>query len=77
MNNIIEPIHNNDLIDEKTVTRAKHQLAENGWVLMRGFDSNLTKFSELLQQFCQQLTFDPAREFADETMQEKTLLVCI
>lgn len=82
MNNIItptqshtltrDPINNltNDLIDEKTVTLAKQHLAKEGWVLLRGFNSNLNKFSELLQQFCQQLTFDPAREFADNASQK-------
>jgi len=70
MNNIISPIQNNDLTDEKIVTLAKQHLAINGWVLLRGFNSNLNKFSELLQKFCQQLTFDPAREFADSSSQK-------
>jgi len=86
MNNIITPIQKhdlknnlthdlthdltNDLTDEKTVTLASKYLSIQGWVLLRGFDANLNKFSELLQQFCQQLTFDPAREFADKSSQK-------
>jgi len=70
MNNIITTLQNNDVTDENIVTLAKHHLSENGWVLLRGFDLNLDKFSKLLQQFCQQLTFDPAREFADNTSQK-------
>jgi alpha-ketoglutarate-dependent taurine dioxygenase len=70
MNNIITPTHNNDLTDQQTVLLAKQQLTKNGWVLLRGFDTTLNKFSDLLQQFCQQLTFDPAREFADNASQK-------
>ena len=75
MNNILLPIQNqnqnqtSDLTDEKTVALVKQHLSQSGWVLLRGFNSNLNKFSGLLQLFCQQLTFDPAREFADESSQ--------
>jgi len=74
MNNIIIATQNDELTDNltdvKTVTLAKQHLSKNGWVLLRGFNTDLNKFSELLQQFCQQLTFDPAREFADKTSQK-------
>ena len=73
MNNIITPTQNHhltaDLNDEVIIELAKQHLSKEGWVLLRGFNSNLNKFSELLQQFCQQLTFDPAREFADKASQ--------
>jgi len=70
MNNILTPQENTDLTNEETVVLAKHHLERNGWVLLRGFNSNLPKFSRLLQQFCRQLTFDPAREFADNSSQK-------
>ncbi len=70
MDNIIISTQKNDLTDTQIVDIAKQHLAINGWVLLRGFDSNLTKFSGLLQQFCQHLTFDPAREFADKSSQK-------
>jgi len=74
MNNIITPTPSynltDNLTDEKTVTLAKQHLSKNGWVLLRGFNTNLNSFSELLQQFSHQLTFDPAREFADKSSQK-------
>jgi alpha-ketoglutarate-dependent taurine dioxygenase len=70
MNNMITSSQNNDLTHRKTVALAKQFLSKDGWVLLRGFNTNLHKFSELLQAFCGQLTFDPAREFADKTSQK-------
>ncbi|WP_170940520.1 TauD/TfdA family dioxygenase [Pseudoalteromonas sp. NBT06-2] len=74
MNNIITPTQNHDLTadlnDEVIIELTKKHLARDGWVLLRGFNTNLNKFSELLQQFCQQLTFDPARDFADKASQK-------
>ena len=74
MNNIITPKQNHgltaDLNDEVIIELSKQHLSKEGWVLLRGFNTNLNKFSELLQQFCQQLTFDPARDFADKTSQK-------
>jgi len=70
MNNIITSRQKNDLTDAQVVDLAKQHLAIYGWVLLRGFNSNLAKFSDLLQQFCQQLTFDPARGFADKSSQK-------
>ncbi|KGJ94020.1 TauD/TfdA family dioxygenase [Colwellia psychrerythraea] len=82
MNNIITATQNsalvnkltdadqNSLTGEKTITLAKQHILKNGWVLLRGFNTNLNEFSALLQQFCQQLTFDPAREFADKSSQK-------
>jgi alpha-ketoglutarate-dependent taurine dioxygenase len=74
MNNIITPTQNHDLAadlnDAVIIELAKQHLSKEGWVLLRGFNTDLNKFSQLLQQFCQQLTFDPAREFADKTSQK-------
>jgi len=74
MNNMITPIQSTDLTegltDAKIVTLAKQNLSSYGWVLLRGFNTDLQQFSELLGMFCQQLTFDPAREFADNVSQK-------
>jgi alpha-ketoglutarate-dependent taurine dioxygenase len=70
MKNIILSTKNTALNDVKVISQIKQQLNDNGWVLLRGFDASLSKFSELLKQFCNDLTFDPAREFADKSSQK-------
>ncbi len=69
MKNIISSTKNSALNDIDVISQIKQTLNESGWVLLRGFDANLAKFSELLKQFCNELTFDPAREFADKSSQ--------
>jgi len=69
MKNIISSTNNSALNDIDVISLIKQTLNESGWVLLRGFDANLSKFSELLKQFCNELTFDPAREFADKSSQ--------
>ncbi len=58
------------VVDEATIDQAKQIIQANGWVLLRGFEHNLETFSELVSQFCSQLTFDPAREFSNKTTQK-------
>ena len=70
MNNIISSTHNASLDDIEVISKIKHNLNNSGWVLLRGFNASLPKFSELLKQFCNELTFDPAREFADKSSQK-------
>ena len=70
MKNIISSTNNSALNDIDVIQQIKHQLNDRGWVLLRGFDASLPKFSELLKQFCNKLTFDPAREFADKSSQK-------
>lgn len=70
MNNIILSTDNTALNDLEVVSQIKQQLYDSGWVLLRGFNTSLPKFSELLKQFCNELTFDPAREFADKSSQK-------
>ena len=53
-----------------TQTKIRQQLATRGWALHRANNTNLASFSEFLQQFTQQLTFDPAREFIDGVSQK-------
>jgi alpha-ketoglutarate-dependent taurine dioxygenase len=70
MKNIISSTNNMILNDIKVVGKIKQKLNDSGWVLLRGFDASLPKFSELLKQLCNELTFDPAREFADKSSQK-------
>jgi alpha-ketoglutarate-dependent taurine dioxygenase len=70
MKNIILSTNNTPLNDLEVVSQIKQQLNNSGWVLLRGFNASLPKFSELLKQFCNELTFDPAREFADKSSQK-------
>ncbi|MFB1037033.1 MAG: TauD/TfdA family dioxygenase [Sinobacterium sp.] len=70
MKNIISCTNNAALNDVEVVSQVKQKLNESGWVLLRGFNASLPKFSELLKQFCSELTFDPAREFADKSSQK-------
>ena len=60
----------NQWVDQDTITKAKHQLQKNGWVLLRGFYHDLAAFSALVSHFCSKLTFDPAREFTNDTAQK-------
>ena len=57
MKNIISSTNNSALNDIDVIHQIKHQLNDSGWVLLRGFDASLPKFSELLKQFCNKLTF--------------------
>jgi alpha-ketoglutarate-dependent taurine dioxygenase len=70
MKNIISSTNDTSITDIEVINQVKQQLNDSGWVLLRGFDANLPKFSELLKQFCNKLTFDPAREFADKSSQK-------
>ena len=60
----------NQRVDQDTITKAKQQLQKNGWVLLRGFYHDLEAFSALVSHFCSKLTFDPAREFTNDTAQK-------
>ncbi len=45
-----------------TTSQIQHHLVENGWVLLRNQYENVNEFSQLMNQLCQKLTYDPARE---------------
>ncbi|OUR63288.1 hypothetical protein A9Q73_09565 [Bermanella sp. 47_1433_sub80_T6] len=49
---------------------AQQQLNQQGWSLLRGFEHDLEKFSTLVAGFCHKLTFDPAREFSNDSTQK-------
>jgi alpha-ketoglutarate-dependent taurine dioxygenase len=69
MINIISSTKTTNLNDIEVINQINTILNDSGWVLLRGFNGSLQKFSELLKQFCSELTFDPAREYADKFSQ--------
>ena len=60
----------NQKITPEVITLAKSQLQTQGWVLLRGFDHDMAIFSQVFSQFCNKLTFDPARDFSDSKSQK-------
>ena len=62
------PIHS--ALDHAVIDQLRSQLARNGWVLLRGFEVNLSIFSELLHYLCEQLSFDPARQYCNQSTQK-------
>ena len=59
-----------NVLDNQVIDLCRSHLKSDGWILLRGFDSDLSVFSQLLSYFCAKLTFDPAREFVDESTQK-------
>jgi alpha-ketoglutarate-dependent taurine dioxygenase len=57
-------------IEPHHLAQAQRGLHEQGWTLFRGFKHDLDCFSQLVSNFCQQLTFDPAREFSSHMSQK-------
>lgn len=70
MNNIILSPQNNEILAPEILNQAKQALAESGWVLLRGFHINLTSFSQVTKKLSRQLTFDPAREYSNDSTQK-------
>lgn len=70
MNNIILNKQNSDILAPETLASAKQALIASGWVLLRDFQMNLTSFSQIVKTFSRQLTFDPAREYGNDSTQK-------
>ena len=70
MKNIILNTDNNNTMITDVLDNAKQILAKSGWVLLRGFPLNLTSFSQIIKLLCRQLTFDPAREYSNNSTQK-------
>jgi len=60
----------NQKVGVDTLQLAQQQLNQQGWSLLRGFEHDLEKFSTLVAGFCHKLTFDPAREFSNDSTQK-------
>lgn len=56
--------------NDDVIQACRNRLSEYGWVLLRGFDTDLNVFSRLTSHFCSKLSFDPARECIDESTQK-------
>jgi len=67
---IIQASQTNQIISTEILAQAQQQLKTKGWVLLRDFEHDTEKFSELVNCFCSKLTFDPAREFTNNTTQK-------
>tara|TARA_B110000971_G_scaffold106237_1_gene108932 strand:- start:208 stop:1068 length:861 start_codon:yes stop_codon:yes gene_type:complete len=52
------------------LSNIKDHLKSDGWVLLRGFDMDMTSFSAVTSQLCKTITFDPARENTDKSTQK-------
>lgn len=57
-------------ITPETVKTAREHLDRDGWVLLRGFRTDMTGFSDLTSQLCKTITFDPAREYSEKNTQK-------
>ena len=60
----------NTTLSSDVVEKAKRKLSDDGWVLLRGFDTNLQGFSNLAGSICTTLSFDPAREYSAKNVQK-------
>lgn len=57
-------------IAENEINIVNEHLQRDGWALLRGFDVNMTVFSELTASLCKTITFDPAREYSEQNTQK-------
>ena len=57
-------------ITDEVVTSLRADLERDGWSLLRGFDVDMTAFSELTARLCSKITFDPARDFSAGNIQK-------
>lgn len=57
------------ITDAETVVAARIHLEQDGWTLLRGFDIDMTRFSDLTALMCRKITFDPAREQSEKNTQ--------
>lgn len=57
------------ITDAETVVAARIHLEQDGWTLLRGYDIDMTRFSDLTALMCRKITFDPAREQSETNTQ--------
>lgn len=69
-NTLVATIQNNSLENNHIIDQVNNGLIEQGWILLRGFDSSMESFSTLMDSLCSRLTFDPAREYGSKTSQK-------
>ncbi len=58
------------ITDAAVLEKIRLALAQNGWVMLRGFSADMARFSALTAALCSRITFDPAREYGDANTQK-------
>ncbi len=58
------------LLSNEDIEQIKQTLAADGWILLRGRETDSNTFSHMMQQLCGRLTFDPARQYITEATQK-------
>lgn len=53
-----------------TLDAVRGHLGQDGWALLRGFETDMDGFSDLVGQLCRRITFDPAREYTGDNTQK-------
>jgi len=57
-------------ITAETIAAIQTYLNSDGWALLRGFDMNMSAFSDMTAKLCKTITFDPARENTEKNTQK-------
>lgn len=70
MEKIIRPIDNNNDINSINEELLTNKLNNNGYVILRGFNTSIQKFSDFVKRNSSKITLDPAREFHSESAQK-------
>ena len=60
----------NAVITPAIISTIQNHLQTDGWALLRGFDMDMTTFSDLTAKLCKSITFDPARENLEKNTQK-------
>lgn len=58
------------LLSNEDIEQIKQALATDGWILLRGRETDTNTFSHMMNQLCSRLTFDPARQYITEATQK-------
>lgn len=69
--NILRPAKDADSLTAPDVlSQIRQGLNDDGWIVLRGFDVDMGRFSDLTRGLCGRITFDPAREYGAENTQK-------
>lgn len=69
--NILRPAKDADSLTAPSVlSQIRQTLNDDGWIILRGFDVDMGRFSDLTRGLCGRITFDPAREYGAENTQK-------
>ncbi len=68
--NVIRPTQTRDILDPALRGPIMEDLTRDGWTVLRGFDVDMARFSDLVASLCARITFDPAREYSADNTQK-------